>query len=65
MPCKDLGKFGVYILPPLNIIPIGRICEPGVKSELQMIVRIDEPRHDKEATQVNLAVSGVKGRGKI
>jgi hypothetical protein len=62
MPRKDLGKFGMYILPPLNIIPIGWICEPGVKSELQMVVRIDEPRHDTKTAEINLAVSGVGGR---
>jgi hypothetical protein len=30
-----------------------------MKGELQVIVRIDESRHDKKAAQINLTASGV------
>jgi hypothetical protein len=35
----------MYISPPIDVIPIGRIAKPGKQSELQMIVRIDKARH--------------------
>jgi hypothetical protein len=60
---EHVRKLHVYVLPPLNIIAIRRVREPGVKSELQMIVRIDEAGHYKKAAQINLAVSGFSGRG--
>ena len=63
MPCEYIWKLVVYVLPPINIILIGRLREPGVKSEVQMIMRIDEARHDEKSSQVNFAVSRLSGRG--
>jgi hypothetical protein len=31
---KYIGELGVNVCPPFNIIPIWRIREPGVESEL-------------------------------
>jgi len=49
-----LGKAPVYVVAPLDVIRIRRISHPRKKRELEMIVRIDEPREYQEPAQVDV-----------
>jgi hypothetical protein len=44
----------VYILPPLDIIPIRWIAKLRVKGVLQMIMRVDQTWHEQVTVQINI-----------
>ena len=61
MLCNDIAKFVMYIAPPIDVIPIGRVGKPGKQSELQMIMRIDKARHHQKSVEVNSGGSRSSG----
>jgi hypothetical protein len=54
VPRDDLRELPMYVFAPLNIVPIGRVAKPWIKSELKMVVCIDETRHHQKVREVNL-----------
>jgi hypothetical protein len=49
-----LRKFVMDIVAPLDVIPIGRIPQPGEKCKLQMIVRVHQAGQKQEPIEVDL-----------
>jgi hypothetical protein len=49
---NDVSKFAVYVVSPLDVIPIRRIPQPGKEREFQMIMRIHEARQKQEPVEV-------------
>jgi hypothetical protein len=61
MSCYDVGEFTVYILSPIDVIPIRWISQSWEKSKLQMVVSVDKARHDQEAAKINFCAVRLNG----
>jgi len=44
VPGDNISKSGVYVFPPVNVASMRWNAKPGMKGELQMVVRIDQAR---------------------
>jgi hypothetical protein len=63
MPCDNVRKFLVDVFSPLNVVAIGRVCQPWEESEFEMVVRINQTRHDQKLAEVDIrALRLAKGR---
>jgi hypothetical protein len=49
----DIGVPSVNVLAPIHIVPVRRIGQARVKRELQVIVCVDETRHQEVSREVD------------
>src|ERR1700677_5028807 len=57
MLCDDVWKSAVYVISPVDVIPIRRVPQSREQSKLQMIMRIHEARQKQETGQIDLCAA--------
>jgi hypothetical protein len=57
MLCDDVWKSAVYVISPVDVIPIRRAPQSREQSKLQMVMRIHEARQKQETGQIDLCAS--------
>src|ERR1700688_1991337 len=55
--CYYIGELAVYVLSPIDVVLIGRICQPGKEGQMQMVVRVDESGQNQETTEIDLGTA--------
>ena len=56
--CDAISKRGMYVFSPLDVISVGWIAEIRIKSEMKMVMRVNQPWHNQKAAQVNVYALG-------